>query len=352
MKSYLNLVKETLEQGVTEQTRTGVKALSIFGKSIEHDLNKNNFPLLTTKFVSLRLIASELEFFIKGITDKRWLQARNNHIWDDWANPAIINKKYSFEKKDWENTLNDLYKEYLIDKAIIDTPRLQTLFSGLYPYFILENDIWKQKKELNDSEFVSVKSILQKVAQYIERDLGPIYGFQWRHFGADYSTYDSNYDAKGFDQLKFIIETLENEPTSRRMILSAWNPSVKNQMALEPCHYSLQVNTANKKLNILWSQRSVDLMLGLPFNIASYALLLKLLGAQSNFEDGKIVGQLGNVHIYETHKKGALEQITREPKSLPILSLGNFTDIFNWNSNDIILENYEHYPSIKFPIAV
>ncbi len=352
MKSYLNLVKETLDQGSIEHTRTGLRAISVFGKTIQHDLSKNQFPLLTTKFVSLRLIASELEFFIKGITDKRWLQLRNNHIWDDWANPKIINEKYSFAPDQLETTLNKAHKEYLESKGLIDTPRLQNLFSSIEPYFIIEEDIWKSNVKISSDTESTVIDSIRKITQYIERDLGPVYGFQWRHFGADYKTYKHNYDSKGYDQLKFIVEKLENEPTSRRMILSAWNPAARTEMALEPCHYSLQVNTSKDKINLLWSQRSVDLMLGLPFNIASYALLLKLLSRETNFKEGKIVGQLGNVHIYENHKKGAEEQIIREPKQLPQLDIENFTSIFDWKAENIKLENYEHYPSIKFPIAV
>lgn len=335
-----------------EPTRTGLQALSTFGKSIEFSFENNNFPLLTTKFVPVRLIASELEFFIKGLTDKRWLQARNNHIWDDWANPEIINKKYSFKPGDLETTLNTVYKEYLTDKEIIDTQRLRNLYSDLPPFFILENENWKSNKKPSDKDLKKIQQTSKKIAQYIERDLGPIYGFQWRHFGADYSTFDSNYTSKGYDQLRFVIETLEKEQTSRRMVISAWNPVAKSKMALEPCHYSLQLNVSNNKLNLLWSQRSVDLMLGLPFNIASYALLLKLIGLQTNNLDGKIVGQLGNVHIYENHIQGAKEQISRTPKKLPQLSLENFKDIYNWKAENLKLENYEYYPSIKFPIAV
>lgn len=352
LKSYLTLVKETLDHGKIEQTRTGVRAISVFGKSIQHDLTGNRFPLLTTKFTPLRLIASELEFFIKGITDKRWLQLRNNHIWDDWANPQIIKQKYSFAPDQLESTLNKSYKEYLQSKELIDTPRLQNLFLKVKSHFVLEDDVWKATKNISKDELPAIVDSTKKITQYIERDLGPVYGFQWRHFGADYTTYDANYDTKGYDQLKFIIETLEKEPTSRRMILSAWNPNVKNEMALEPCHYSLQVNMSDNKLNLLWSQRSVDLMLGLPFNIASYALLLNLLSKQMNLQAGKIIGQLGNVHIYENHQQGAKEQILREPKQLPQLSLEDFSDIFTWKAENIKLENYEYYPSIKFPIAV
>lgn len=352
MDSYINLVKETIEKGRYQQTRTGLKALSIFGKTIEHDMSQQAFPLLTTKFVSLRLIASELEFFIKGITDKRWLQARNNHIWDDWANPVVLNQKYSFQPNDLETSLNNCYKEFLQEKELMNTPRLQNLFSSLNPYFILENDTWKKSSPINQEKLPSIVNSIYKITQYIERDLGPIYGFQWRHFGADYNSYNTNYQTKGFDQLQMILETLQNNPSSRRMVISAWNPSVKKQMALEPCHYTIQLNCVKSTIDLLWSQRSVDLMLGLPFNIASYALFLKLLSLESNLSEGKVVGMLGNVHIYENHLIGAKEQIARHPKKLPVLEIPNFTNIYDWKGEQVELDQYDHYPSIKFPIAV
>ena len=348
----MNLVRETLNQGTVEQTRTGIKAKSVFGKTIEFNFNNNKFPLLTTKFVPIRLIASELEFFIKGITDKRWLQQRNNHIWDDWANPKVIKEKYSFEINELENTLNKSYRDYLQDKEIIDTPRLQYLYKNLSPYYILENDIWKQKQLLSEEDQGKTVEIIRKITQYIERDLGPVYGFQWRHFGADYTTYKENYTNKGYDQLDYVIESLQNEPSSRRMIISSWNPVVKKEMALEPCHYTIQLNVSGKKLNLLWSQRSIDLMLGLPFNIASYGLLLKLLSLESGYIPGKIVGMLGNLHIYENHLEGAKEQVERIPKELPELIIPSFSTIKEWKSENIELKNYKYYPSIKFSIAV
>jgi thymidylate synthase len=352
LDSYLRLVRETLQEGNLETSRTGINTLSLFGKTLTHDVSKNNFPLLTTKFIPIRLIASELEFFIKGITDKRWLQARNNHIWDDWANPEIIRKKFSFSENELEDTLNNSYKNFLEDKEIIQTPRLKNLFLSIESYFKLEQEVWKQIKPIKKEDLTLISKNVEKITQYIERDLGPIYGFQWRHFGANYLTYKDNYTAKGYDQLKFILETLEKEPSSRRMIISAWDPTAKGKMALEPCHYNIQFNVSKKKLNLLWSQRSIDLMLGLPFNIASYALLLKLMSKEVNLDEGKIVGMLGNVHIYENHRKGAEEQIKREPKKLPGLHIPNYTNIYDWVSEQVELENYNSDPTIKFPIAV
>ena len=202
MKVYLDIVKKILDQGVTRETRTGTNAITVSGAIFEHDLI-NGYPLLTTKKMPFRLIASELEFFIKGLTDKKGIQLRNNHIRDKWANP---------------------------------------------------------KKAPYGHEEQAKKIMLE------ERDLGPIYGFQWRHFNAPYKNYDSDYTGQGIDQLKKIIETLKTNPTDRRMIVSAWNPEQMDQMALPPCHYQFQVVAIKDKLNLLWSQRSVDVMLGLPFH--------------------------------------------------------------------------------------
>src|SRR3989338_2303824 len=266
MKAYLDIVKNVLENGERVDTRQGVPAYTIAGAIFEHDMSKG-FPLLTTKKIPLRLIATELEFFINGITDKKWLQDKNNNIWDEWAKPQ---------------------------KA---------------PY---------------GHDDISKKKMLE------ERDLGPIYGFQWRHFNAPYLNYDSNYTEKGIDQLKKVVEMLKTNSRDRRMIVSAWNPIQFDEMALPPCHYSFQVTTINDKLNLMWNQRSVDTMLGLPFNIASYALLLHLLAKETGFKEGKLVGFLGDVHIYENHLEGAKKQISREPKSLCQIITENFTSIFDW----------------------
>jgi len=290
MKAYLNIVKKIIDTGKLEETRTGIKAYTIAGAIFEHDMSKG-FPLLTTKKTPLRLIASELQFFINGITDKKWLQERNNHIWDEWANPK---------------------------KA---------------PYG-------------HDEE--SKKKMLE------ERDLGPIYGFQWRHFNAPYKNYDSDYTGQGIDQLKNVIETLKTNPRDRRMIVSAWNPLQFNEMALPPCHYAFQITVIGNKLNLLWNQRSVDTMLGLPFNIASYALLLHLLAKESGLKEGKLVGFLADVHIYENHMEGAKEQLSRDPEKYPLphIETENWKSIFDWKVEDTKVLNYQSYEKIPFEIAV
>jgi thymidylate synthase len=290
MKAYLDIVKNIIENGEKCDTRTGVKAYTIAGAIFEHDMSKG-FPLLTTKKTPMRLVATELEFFINGITDKKWLQDKNNHIWDEWAKPQ---------------------------KA---------------PY---GHDEAAKKKMLE------------------ERDLGPIYGFQWRHFNAPYESFDSDYTDKGIDQLKKIIETLKTNPRDRRMIVSAWNPQQFDEMALPPCHYAFQVTVIGDKLNLLWNQRSVDTMLGLPFNIASYALLLHLLAKEAGLKEGKLVGFLSDVHIYENHLEGAKEQLSRDPDKypLPTIETENWKSILDWKSEDTKINNYQSYDRIKFEIAV
>ncbi len=290
MKAYLDIVKKILDTGELVDTRQGTKAYTIAGAIFEHDMSKG-FPLLTTKKMPFRLIASELEFFINGITDKQWLLDRNNHIWDEWASPV---------------------------KA---------------PYG-------------HDEE--SKKRMLK------ERDLGPIYGFQWRHFNAKYENYDTNYEGQGLDQLKKIIETLKTNPRDRRMIVSAWNPLQINEMGLPPCHYSFQITTINGKLNLLWNQRSVDTMLGLPFNIASYALLLHLIAKEAGLKEGKLVGFLADVHLFENHVDGAKEQLGRDPEKYPLpnIETSNWKSIFDWKYEDTKLNNYESFDRISFEIAI
>jgi len=288
MRTYLDIIKKILEQGVEKEDRTGTGTIAVAGVMFEHDMS-DGFPLLTTKSVPLRLVASELEFFIKGITDKNWLRERNNHIWDEWCSPDKV--KYGHD----EETKKKMMKE---------------------------------------------------------RELGPIYGWQWRNFGAEYKTWDKPPEGKGIDQLKNVVNKLKTDPTDRRMIVSAWNPVDFHRMALPPCHYCFQVTVMNNKLNLMWNQRSVDTALGLPFNIASYALLLHLLAKESNFEEGRLVGFLGDTHIYKNHIEGLKKQVKREPYSLPTIKTENFKSIFDWNYKDSKVENYKHHPRIKFKIAV
>ncbi|HDQ60084.1 MAG TPA: thymidylate synthase [Candidatus Woesearchaeota archaeon] len=288
MKAYLDIIKKILDEGVLKENRTGINTLAVAGTMFEHDMSEG-FPLITTKNVPLRLVASELEFFIKGLTDKMWLKERDNHIWDQWCNPKKVPYSHDEETK-------------------------------------------------------------AKMAS--ERDLGPIYGWQWRNFGAEYDSYNKPPKGKGVDQLECVVDKLKNNPNDRRMIVSAWNPTKLGEMALPPCHWGFQVTVINDRLNLLWNQRSVDSALGLPFNIASYGLLLHLLAKESNLKEGKLIGFLGDTHIYVNHVDGLKEQLNRKPYPLPKLETDNFTSIFDWKYTDTRAVGYQYHPRIKFEIAV
>jgi len=290
MHNYLEIVRHILEKGVMSENRTGIRTLAVAGVIFKHDM-ADGFPLLTTKKMPFKCIASELEFFIKGITDKAWLQERRNFIWNEWASPEKA--KYGHDEE--------------------------------------------SKKRMEE-----------------EKDLGPVYGFQWRHFGADYKDHTTDYTGKGVDQLKILVNRLKTNPLDRRMIVSAWNPAALHKMALPPCHYSFQVTVIGNKLHLMWNQRSIDTMLGLPFNIASYALLLHLLAKEANLQEGTLTGFLGNTHIYENHIEGAREQISRDPNkhTLPRIETKKFRSIFDWKYNETQLVDYESHPKISFDIAV
>ncbi|MFA6410400.1 MAG: thymidylate synthase [Candidatus Buchananbacteria bacterium] len=290
MKAYLDIVKKIIEQGQKATNRTGIDTLVVPGNIFQHDM-KNGFPALTTKKVPYRLVATELEFFIKGITDKKWLQDRNNHIWDEWCTPLKI------------------------------------------PY-------------ANDEE--------TKKRMLAERDLGTIYGWEWRHFGAKYQSYDTDYTGQGVDQLKKLVADLKKTPDSRRMLVLAWNPLDIDKAVPPYCHYGFQVTVINNKLNLFWNQRSVDVALGLPFNIASYATLLHLLAKETGYQEGILTGFLADTHIYVNHLEGLKEQLSRDPNKylLPTVKTEKFTSIFDWQATDTELINYQSYPTIKFEIAV
>jgi thymidylate synthase len=288
MKAYIDIVQKILNLGFRKPNRTGIDALTIAGAMFEHDMSEG-FPLLTTKKVPFRLVASELEFFIRGITDKEWLKDQNNHIWDEWCSSDAV------------------------------------------PY---ANDDETKAKMMN------------------ERELGPIYGWQWRNFGAKYTAHDAPPQGQGVDQLRKLVQTLKTDADNRRMIVSAWNPIDLPRMALPPCHYAFQVTVIKDKVNLLWNQRSVDVALGLPFNIASYGCLLHLLAKEAGLGEGKLIGFLGDTHIYVNHVEGVRTQIERDPKALPQIKTENFTSIFDWRYGDTVIEGYDPHPAIKFEIAV
>ena len=288
MKAYFDIVDKILNHGLRKANRTGVDAITVAGAMFEHDMAEG-FPLLTTKKIPFRLVSSELEFFIRGITDKEWLRKQNNHIWDEWCSPDVV------------------------------------------PYGTDEET---------------------KAKMMAERELGPVYGWQWRNFGAKYCAYDKPAEGNAVDQLRQLVKILKTDPDNRRMIVSAWNPCDLHRMALPPCHYSFQITVTCGKANLLWNQRSVDTALGLPFNIASYGCLLHLLAKEANLGEGKLIGFLGDTHIYVNHIEAIRLQLSREPRALPQIKTEKFSSIFDWHYGDTVIENYDPHPAIKFEIAV
>jgi thymidylate synthase len=288
MQAYLDIVRRVLDQGIRKSNRTGVDTLTLPGVLFEHDLAAG-FPLLTTKRIPWRLVASELAFFIKGKTDKNWLRERDNHIWDEWCSPDRVAYGHDDETR---------------------------------------------------------------AAMKAERELGPIYGWQWRHFGAAYQGWDRPPSGQGIDQLQMLIDKLKTDPEDRRLIVSAWNPIDLPRMALPPCHYSFQVIVAAGRISLLWNQRSVDVALGLPFNIAGYGLLLHLLARESGFQEGRLIGFLGDTHIYLNHRDGLDQQLERSPRPLPVIRTDRFTSLFDWCYQDTTIEGYDPHPSIPFEIAI
>lgn len=321
MKQYLDILNEILTSHYTvhKKTRTGIDTLSLSGVQFVHDL-REGFPLLTTKKMGIKSISAELEFFIKGLSDKKWLQERGCTIWDEWANPEKINKKVS---------------DYINQKSN----------SGNTPSSV---------------ELDATKKGYQK----LEPDLGRIYGVQWR----DWKTHEkeligeviggigvnTGYENVGFDQLKNVIDRAKKDPLDRRLIVSAWRPDEIDQMALPPCHYAWQILSDGKYLDLIWIQRSCDFGIGIPYNIASYAILLLLLSKELNLIPRRLVGQLGDTHIYENHFDGLKIQASRDPYPLPtvIIPDENWNGILEWKYTDIILENYKYHPKINLPIAI
>ena len=298
--------------------RTGIPTIRIpWGATFTHDM-KDGFPLLTTKKMGPKTIFTELEFFIKGITDKQWLLDRKCHIWDEWGNADAW--KPVFER----NKLKEIRK--LGAKSM--TPERETELKN---------------QAMNDC-----------------RDLGPVYGWQWRHWNGGYKFNPQNplenFDPKnpGIDQLKNVIDTAKRDPNNRRLIVNAWNPTYEHNMALPPCHYSYQILIHNNKVNLIWNQRSCDMFLGVPFNIASYAMLLLLFAKELGYEPGVLRGNLGDVHIYENHIPQVREQLKREPHKLPTMEIPdeNWNGMLNWQAqNGFKLKDYVCHEKLSGDVA-
>lgn len=312
-QAYLDLCKKVLADGTDKSDRTNTGTKSVFGHQMRFDLQKG-FPLLTTKRVPFRLIVTELLWFIKGDTNIRYLLQHNNNIWNEWA----------FKK--WVES--DAYNgPDMTDFGIRATKDEQ---------FKLEYDRQMEKFKqliLEDDQFASQFG-----------DLGSVYGSQWRAWKTS--------QGDTIDQLKDVINQIKNNPDSRRLIVSAWNPEDVPTMALPPCHTMFQFYVADGKLSCQLYQRSGDIFLGIPFNIASYALLTSLIANECGLEVGEFIHTLGDAHIYSNHIDQVKTQLERSPRALPTLRLPQDKSVFDIELEDIQLENYEPHPAIKAPVAV
>ena len=311
---YLNLGKKVLEDGHVKTDRTGTGTKSLFGYQMRYDLQKG-FPLLTTKRVPFGLIKSELLWFIKGNTNIRYLLQHNNHIWDEWAFERFV-KSEEYLGPD----MTDFGRRALVDEEF------KAVYDGEKEAFCT--------RILGDDTFA---------AKYGE--LGNVYGAQWRKWKTT--------QGETIDQLKDVIHQIKITPDSRRMLVSAWNPEDVPNMALPPCHTLFQFYVADGKLSCQLYQRSADIFLGVPFNIASYALLTHLIAHEVGLEVGEFVHTLGDAHLYSNHFEQMEKQLAREPRDFPTITLNRSkTSIFDFEMEDIQIEGYDPHPGIKAPIAV
>lgn len=323
---YQELLETILDFGIEKKDRTGIGTKSIFGYTIRHDMTQG-FPLLTTKKMAYKSMITELKWFLRGDTNIKYLVDNGCNIWN-----------------------GDAYKQY--------------------------HQAFPKTEMLSEEQFINLIKTDNKFAA-TWGELGPIYGKQWREWESDKG------DAYK-DQIKDLLSDIKTNPDSRRLMVSAWNPAELHKMVLPPCHYGFQIYTTKltlterqeefchnlskdisyaknlehvdldkndvpkRKISLAWNQRSVDVFLGLPFNIASYALLLQLIGKEVNMIPDQLIGNLGDTHLYLNHLEQAKEQLKRDPMMLPELEVST-VNILN-GEFDYILHSYESHPTIKAPL--
>lgn len=305
MKQYLELLEDIKTNGVRKPNRTGVDEISVFGRQIRFDLAQG-FPAVTTKKLFMRGIIHELIWFLQGSTNIKYLVDNDVHIWDEWP-----------------------YRHYLMEQG------------GKVP----------------DSASPEWKTGIQEFTEKIKADdkfaakwgeLGPVYGYQWRSWPTP--------GGRHIDQITKAIDTIKTNPDSRRIIVSAWNVADIDEMAkagIPPCHSLFQFYVANGRLSCQLYQRSADTFLGVPFNIASYALLTMMVAQVTGLKPGDFVHTFGDAHLYVNHMEQVDLQLSRKPKPLPSLWLNpKVKSISDFTIDDIRLENYESHPAIWAPIAV
>lgn len=298
MKAYLDLLRRIIDEGAVKGDRTGTGTKSVFGHQMRFDLSEG-FPLLTTKKVFLKGVIHELLWFLAGDTNIGYLVRNGVHIWD--------NDAYRY------------YGELCAAKGVEPISREQ---------FLIEAE------QGNDST----------IEGYRYGDLNHVYGYQWRSWPRP--------DGRAIDQISEVIDTIRRNPNSRRMLVSAWNVAEVEQMALPPCHVMFQFYVADGRLSCQLYQRSADTFLGVPFNIASYALLTMMIAQVCGLQAGDFVHTLGDTHLYLNHLDQAAEQLSREPRKLPTMRLNpDVKSIFDFRYEDFTLEGYDPHPAIKAPMS-
>jgi thymidylate synthase len=346
-KKYQQLLSDIIEFGVEKEDRTGTGTISEFGHQFRHKMSEG-FPLLTTKKMHWKSIVTELLWFLRGDTNIKFLLDYDCHIWDGDAYKRYKNV-YDIESRESKYALEELH---------------------------MLSDLTKEQftnKIKSDNEFAKKWG-----------DLGPIYGKQWRRWSNENEYLDgvSYYKYPPIDQISILINELKTNPDSRRLMVSAWNVSELDQMVLPPCHYGFQLYTRKttreekivhpgkyRAISLMWNQRSVDTFLGLPFNIASYGLLLEIIAKEVNMIPDELIGNLGDVHLYKNHIEQAKEQISRTSFDLPTIEITER----NWYQHQLVKEHlgektldeklksyrpdcfeligYESHPKIKAPLS-
>jgi thymidylate synthase len=440
-KQYQQLLQDILDNGVTKQDRTGTGTISVFGRQIRHKMSEG-FPLLTTKKMAWKTMVVELLWFLRGDTNIKYLVDNNCHIWDgdaykNWCRQFEVDPN-NFDGEELSKGHGDQCWGYPILDHVKPTSK-EYKRGQINAY--LEGKAEKPFFYLTQEEFINK---IKTDDEFAERwgSLGPVYGKQWRSWtkkkmylstdGSYENIYDES-DQTVIDQISILINDLKTNPDSRRLMVNAWNVGELDQMVLPPCHYGFQVytrelsleertqykkkrdgiartfapythqmldgsNIPTRAISLMWNQRSVDTFLGLPFNIASYGLLLEIIAKSVNMIPDELIGNLGDVHLYSNHIEQAKEQIgrtltfneryalytghdttweeeggnsygkingldmmddkgiptkTREPYPLPTLKIldNKVDDVAHYEINDFVLEGYQSHPTIKAPLS-